>query len=123
MRADAIYYLRDKVRFTNPFLDEVPSDYMFSFVLVVWEMSPAAAPPAWQPLALPRAEASDPAQCLRVRRCCTCGKYRVLPRHQRVEPGSQFVCGALADARFASCEAPSIVWPPSSGTSREGFMA
>ena len=58
MRADAVYYLRDKVRFTNPFLDDVPSDYFYSFVLVCWEPTRATASPVMHPLELPRAEHS-----------------------------------------------------------------
>jgi hypothetical protein len=109
MRADALYYLRDKVRFTNPFLDEVTADYMYSFVLAVWEPTPSAVPPVMQPLDLPRPEALDPGQLLRVRRCHVCGKYRVLPRHQSglSEP---FECASLADPQFASCSAPCPVW-------------
>lgn len=84
MHADAIYYLRDKVRFSNPFMEETRADYFFSFVLVVWEpMTRAASAPEWRPLELPRVEARDAAQLLRVRRCVACGKYRVLPRHHR----------------------------------------
>jgi hypothetical protein len=109
MRADALYYLRDKVRFTNPFLDEVVADYMFSFVLAVWEPTPSAVPPVMQPLDLPRPEASDPGQLLRVRRCHVCGKYRVLPRHQS-GPSEPFECASLADPQFASCSAPCPVW-------------
>ena len=110
MHLDGVYYLRDKVRFTNPFLDEVPADYFYSFVLVVWEASRAACTPVLQPLELPRAEASDPAQLLRVRRCRVCGKYRVLPRHQREAESGAFVCAHVGDPRFASCDAPSGVW-------------
>lgn len=111
MRADAIYYLRRKVRFGNPFLDSVDGEYMYSFVLVVWEPTPAPTPPPWRPLELALDAPSDPAQLLRVRRCCRCGKYRVLPRHQvEVEGGDAFTCDALADARDARCEAPCRVW-------------
>ena len=109
MRANALYYLRDKVRFTNPFLDEVTADYMYSFVLVVWEPTAPAVTPVLQPLDLPRPEPSDPAQLLRVRRCSSCGKYRVLPRHQS-EPSQPFFCVSLADPQFASCSAPCPVW-------------
>ena len=112
MRADAVYYLREKVRFTNPFLDEVRGDYFYSFVLVRWEAQPATTPAAMQPLEFCH-EASDvepdAAQLLRIRRCCACGKYRVLPRYQP-EPPQPFDCGALADTRFASCEAACPVW-------------
>ena len=73
MHADAIYYLRDKVRFSNPFMEETRADYFFSFVLVVWEPKRAASAPGWRPLELPRAEPRDPAQLLRVRRCAACG--------------------------------------------------
>ena len=109
MRADAVYYLRNKVRFTNPFFEEVGSDYFYSFVLAVWEPTRASTAPTLQPLALPRVESSDPAQLLRVRRCARCGKYRVLPRHQ-TEPQAPFQCTVLADGRFASCAAPCPVW-------------
>ena len=44
MRAEAIYYLRDKVRFTNPFMEEITADYMYPFVLVHWGLSPATGP-------------------------------------------------------------------------------
>jgi hypothetical protein len=111
MRADHIRYLREKVKFTNPFMEEVASDYMFSFVLVVWEPQPCISGPAWQPLSLPRVESSDSGQLLRVRRCGVCGKYRVLPRHQREMP-TPFVCASLADHQFASCAAPCSVWLP-----------
>lgn len=107
MFATTLFYLRDKVRFTNPFLDEVSGDYMFSFVLVVWEAAPSEVSPIMQPLDLPRAEASDPAQLLRVRRCGVCGKYRILPRYQS-DPVGKFVCASLADTRFASCDAPRV---------------
>ena len=73
MRADAIYYLRDKVRFSNPFLDEVQSDYFYSFVLVRWEAVRASRPAAWKPLELPPLRSDDAAQKLRVRRCTACG--------------------------------------------------
>jgi len=109
MRADRIFYLREKVKFTNPFMEEVASDYMFSFVLVVWEPQPCVVESPWQPLSLPRAGPSDPGQLLRVRRCGVCGKYRVLPRYQS-EPGGPFVCAALGDPHFAACEAPRSVW-------------
>lgn len=113
MRADSLYYLREKLRFTNPFFDEVAGDYFYSFVLVCWEAEPAATAPTLQPLNLPRVResdaaasgdesASDGAQLLRLRRCRACGKYRMLPRHQG-EP-REFVCASLEDARFASCE-------------------
>ena len=105
MRADAIFYLREKVRLTNPFLDEVVPDYMFSFVLVVWEAAPAEAILVMQPLDLTRPEASDPAHLLCVRRCSACGKYRMFPRYQS-EPVGSFVCEQLADVHFASCAAP-----------------
>lgn len=109
MRASQIYYLREKVRFTNPFLNDVPADYYYSFVLVKWESLPAAEQRPWLPLDLPRVAANDPAQLLRVRRCTSCGKYRVLPRHQS-EPCEPFVCSALHDQRIASCSAPCHVW-------------
>ena len=109
MHADVVYYLHSKVRFTNPFYEEVGSDYFYSFVLVVWEPTPASTPPTLQPLELPRVESSDPAQLLRIRRCVRCGKYCVLPRYQ-AEPDAPFQCTALADSRFASCTAPCPVW-------------
>ena len=109
MHADVIYYLRSKVRFGNPFLDSVDAEYMYSFVLVLWEPERAPAAPLWHPLELPRDAPSDPAQLLRVRRCSLCGKYRVLPRYQP-EPSGVFTCGALADARVAACDAPCRVW-------------
>ena len=112
MHADAIYYLRDKVRFSNPFMEETRADYFFSFVLVVWEPTRAASAPEWRPLELPRAEVRDAAQLLRVRRCAACGKYRVLPRHQQEVDGETFRCMEVADERFASCEAPCPVWLP-----------
>ena len=97
------------MRFTNPFFDDVAADYFFSFVLAVWEPTPAKAAPVMQPLSLPRVDASDCAQQLRVRRCTLCGKYRVLPRHQP-QPIAPFVCEMLADRRLASCDAPCPVW-------------
>jgi len=93
------------LRLTNHFLDEVVPDYMFSFVLVVWEAAPAEAILVMQPLDLTRPEASDPAHLLRVRRCSACGKYRMFPRYQS-EPVGSFVCEQLADVHFASCAAP-----------------
>lgn len=113
MHADAIYYLRNKVRFSNPFLDETKADYFYSFVIVCWEATRAAGPAPWEPLSLPpltcEGAESDAAQVLRVRRCTACGKYRVLPRHQP-EQGGVFVCSGLADPMFASCDAPCPVW-------------
>ena len=110
MRADAVYYLRSKVRFSNPFFDEVGSDYFYSFVLAVWEPTPAPTTPTLQPLVLPRVEGSDRAQLLRIRRCIRCGKYRVLPRYQAEQPEVPFECGALADSHVASCAALCPVW-------------
>ena len=109
MRADAVYYFRSKVRFTNPFFEEVSSDYFYSFVLAVWEPTLAPSTPTLQPLVLPRVEESDWAQLLRIRRCTCCGKYRILPRYQ-AEPEVPFECRALADSRVASCAAPYPVW-------------
>ena len=109
MRADSIHYLREKVRFTNPFLEEVASDYFYSFVIAVWEPTPSDVPAPWHALALPRVEPDDPGHLLRVRRCATCGKYRVLPRHQ-AEPATPFVCSALGDPSLASCASPCPVW-------------
>lgn len=105
MRADAIYYLRDKVRFSNPFLDEVQSDYFYSFVLVRWEAVRASRPAAWKPLELPplRSEAA------RAPVHCVWQVQSVAPRHQ-AEPVGMFQCAALADASFASCEAKCAVW-------------
>ena len=115
MHADEIFYLRDKVRFSNPFLDEVQADYFYSFVLVHWEAARADASPALRALELRRThsveEAEKGEQKLRVRRCAACGKYRVLPRHQpEMGTTSVFKCEQLADVRFASCEAPCPVW-------------
>ena len=97
--------LRSKVRFGNPLIDAVEAEYMYSFVLVVWEPVRASVPPTWHPLALERAAPDDPAELLRARRCALCGKWRVLPRHQQ-EPEEEFTCEALANARSASCAAP-----------------
>ena len=47
MRAETIYYLRSKVHFTNPFMSEVPSEYMFPFVLVHWPPAPCETPSVW----------------------------------------------------------------------------
>ena len=46
MRAECIYYLRDKVWFTDPYMDDVSAPYTFSCVLVVWGKEPAAEPAA-----------------------------------------------------------------------------
>lgn len=40
VRADSLYYLREKLRVTNPFFDEVAGDYFYSFVLECWERRP-----------------------------------------------------------------------------------
>ena len=112
MRADELYYLRDKVCFANPFVAGGGSDYFTSMALVVWGPAPAAEKPALTPLVLPRVEEGDPAQLLRVRRCADCGKYRLLPRHQAEPAGGAFVCARLGDPRFASCAAPCPVWLP-----------
>ena len=109
MRANEIHYLRERVRFTNPFVDEVASDYIYSFVLAVWEPTPGCVQTPWRAFELPRVTATDTAQLLRVRRCSACGKYRVLPRHQ-AEPAAPFVCAALADPSLASCASPCPVW-------------
>jgi hypothetical protein len=37
VRADSLYYLREKLRVTNPFFDEVAGDHFYSFVLECWE--------------------------------------------------------------------------------------
>ena len=37
VRADSLSYLREKLRVTNPFFDEVAGDYFYSFVLECWE--------------------------------------------------------------------------------------
>jgi hypothetical protein len=81
----------------------------YSFVLVVWESTRASAPPDWQPIELCRAADGSDEEKLRVRRCSSCGKYRVLPRHQS-EPPKPFTCSALADPSVNSCAAPYVVW-------------
>eukprot|EP00308_Calcidiscus_leptoporus_P022382 CAMPEP_0119367840 /NCGR_PEP_ID=MMETSP1334-20130426/14572_1 /TAXON_ID=127549 /ORGANISM="Calcidiscus leptoporus, Strain RCC1130" /LENGTH=343 /DNA_ID=CAMNT_0007384337 /DNA_START=113 /DNA_END=1141 /DNA_ORIENTATION=+ len=110
MRAESVHFLTEKVHFLNPLLDAVPSDYMFPLVLVVWEPAPPIGIAVFKSLALPRAGVSDPGQLLRVRRCCVCSKFRVLPRHQAEPPGERFTCGDLADPRFASCASRVQVW-------------
>ena len=90
MRADSLYYLREKLRFTNPFFDEVAGNYFYSFVLVCWEAKPAASAPTLQPLDLPRVRvavaaasgdesASDGAQLLRLRRAYAAANGRRAP--------------------------------------------
>ena len=118
MRADAVYYLRSKVRFSNPFFDEVGSDYFYSFVLAVWEPTPAPTTPTLQPLVLPRVEGSDRAQLLRIRRCIRCGKYRV---HRTVVSSATLVterCRANPSS-FPAGKLPSALCM-SNGTVRQG---
>jgi len=109
MRADTVYFLTEKVHFSNPLLDAVPGDYMFPLVLVVWEPTPPISPTTFKSLQLPRVASSDPGQLLRVRRCSACGKFRVLPRHQE-EPVGRFTCGDVTDPEFASCASRVQVW-------------
>jgi len=43
VRADSLSYLREKLRVTNPFFDEVAGDYFYSFVLECWERRPCCS--------------------------------------------------------------------------------
>jgi|UniRef100_A0A7S3B5H7 hypothetical protein len=112
MRSETVHFLTEKVHFLNPLLDAVPSDYMFPLVLVVWEPAPPIGVAVFKSLSLPRAGVSDPGQLLRVRRCCACSKFRVLPRHQpeAEPPGGKFTCVDVADPKFASCASRVQVW-------------
>ena len=55
MHADEIFYLRDKVRFSNPFMDEVQADYFYSFVLVHGRPRAPKSAPSLRALELTRA--------------------------------------------------------------------
>lgn len=112
--AHEVHYLRDKVAFLNPYMG-AQGEYMSPLIVAIWRPGARAAiAPRWE-----ASEARPPpssasivpaADRLRVRRCCRCGVWRLLPRHQVDEPApGEFSCDQLRDARRASCAAGHVV--------------
>ena len=86
--ADEVHYLRDKVAFLNPFMG-AQGEYQTPLIVVIWRPGPPPeVAPRWS--ASPASPSPSPpaADLLRVRRCRACGKWRLLPRHQTIEPAA-----------------------------------
>jgi hypothetical protein len=111
-RAHEVHYLRAKVSFGNPYMDAL-GEYERPMIVVIWRAGvPHSKPPRWERSAaqpLTRNAAADPVDRLRVRRCRVCGAWRLLPRHQVVDPtAGAFECVALEDPRRATCSAAQV---------------
>lgn len=100
--------------FLNPYMGQ-QGEYQTPLIVAIWRPGAVpTAPPRWEASTAteqPRRGAlRDPADLLRLRRCCVCRAWRLLPRHQVDEPADgQFECGLLRDERRASCTAGHVV--------------
>ena len=115
MSAHEVHYLRHKVTFSNPFMAGRLNESFSPQIVAIWRPGvPPVAPPFWVASDAVQPVGSPSREFLRVRRCCRCGKWRLLPRHQvelggTAAPAAPFECARLCDASRNSCEAPQPV--------------
>ena len=111
MCAHEVHYLCHKVTFANPFLSGKLNESFSPQIVAIWRpgLEPDA-PARWEPsAAVPPAHNADVrGECLRIRCCVICSKWRLLPRHQS-EPSELFECSLLLDVHRNSCSSPQAV--------------